>query len=389
MNSDASTWFMCLTISTISVLTSFIPKHFVLRIYGICMGLAAGALCAVLFADLFPELLEKFIHKVEGKTHDSMLEQARLYSGLILAGVFFGGLVEAVVHFFMPEDHCHGSAAGHCKHGQEHEHSKCLEEKESSNHGHGHGHSHDRCDSPDHRHSHNDGHSHCHGHQHEEKPNKIELKSTTDVENQSTDASFEYKKKEPFSLKHWFSELSYIPRHVWLYTICRLLHVISDGMVIGLTRQWIIVIGLLAHELPDCLGSYGFYINYKVSKSHSIFLLISSCVGFFIGNSLVYMIKDEMDTFELYFISIIIGMFMYVVFLIILPETMNFKDSKDAFFRFLTFIISLVLISTLIYAFHTHGEHDHHHSGQSHGHNHDGDVHDHHGHDHHEHDHGH
>merc|ERR1712034_225703 len=238
--------------------------------------------------------------------------------------------------------------------GQEHEHSKCLEEKESSNHGHGHGHSHDRCDSPDHRHSHNDGHSHCHGHQHEEKPNKIELKSTTDVENQSTDASFEYKKKEPFSLKHWFSELSYIPKHVWLYTICRLLHVISDGMVIGLTRQWIIVIGLLAHELPDCLGSYGFYINYKVSKSHSIFLLISSCV----------------------------------VFLIILPETMAFTNSKDAFFRFLTFIISLVVISTLIYSFHSHGEHEDHHHGEvhSHGHGHDhdghGSDHDHHHHHH-------
>jgi len=74
---------------------------------------------------------------------------------------------------------------------------------------------------------------------------------------------------------------------------------------------------------------------------------------------------------------------MYVVFLIILPETMAFTNSKDAFFRFLTFIISLVVISTLIYSFHSHGEHEDHHGevhSHGHGHAHDGHGHGHDGH---------
>jgi glucan phosphoethanolaminetransferase (alkaline phosphatase superfamily) len=64
----------------------------------------------------------------------------------------------------------------------------------------------------------------------------------------------------------------------------------------------------------------------------------------------------NIESVKLYLLSIIIGMFLYVVFLIIIPETMDFKDKKDALYRFVTFIVSLVLISAMIYKFHNHGD---------------------------------
>merc|ERR1711976_903603 len=57
MNFFKKTFFMCFTLTAITILLSFIPKQIIRKIHGYCMGFTTGTMSAILFASLIPELL--------------------------------------------------------------------------------------------------------------------------------------------------------------------------------------------------------------------------------------------------------------------------------------------------------------------------------------------
>jgi len=110
MNFFKKTFFMCFTLTAITILLSFIPKQIIRKIHGYCMGFTTGTMSAILFASLIPELLanagttnyqnnDSWSTKFEVKKH----KINQILSILIFLGIFLGWFLEVLVHTLIPK----------------------------------------------------------------------------------------------------------------------------------------------------------------------------------------------------------------------------------------------------------------------------------------------
>lgn len=111
------------------------------------------------------------------------------------------------------------------------------------------------------------------------------------------------------------------------------LHNVVDGMVIASvfmvspTLGWTATLAILLHEIPHEIGDFGILIASGMSKMKAAAFNLISALTALVGSVATYYFAQILD-YEIYFLAIAAGSFLYIALSDILPELQHHTKRK-------------------------------------------------------------
>lgn len=312
------------------------------------ISFAVACMMATVFLEMLPELMHEApgkigtirLHWVDGQEYAQLSKNtATFICAILLAGLVFGGLMEAFLHMLSPHGHAHGHGGGHGHghgHGHEHGHEKACEmahvdEEKQSEHSHHSGHSHGSQCSHGHGHGHGPGAVCPHGHTTEGKPDAPPPKAAK-VERISVDLAKLEEGNAVAAIRSKSTTFG-LPTLIVLDLMARSIHHTIDGIVAGVQNAsgrsfWSVIMALTCHEIGHSLGGIGLYMNLGVGKKKAVTLItVTQVITTFLG-TLLGMVLTEYSTdamLDIYMQPVAIGIMLYIGLVDLLPELGHMK----------------------------------------------------------------
>lgn len=132
------------------------------------------------------------------------------------------------------------------------------------------------------------------------------------------------------------------------------LHNFLDGIIImvafltGFANGIIITLAVLAHELPQEVGDYGILLYGGFTKKKALLFNFLSAMVALIGGIIAFLLVEQVDLFNLFFLAFSGGGFIYLACSELMPEILKQKQQQKSVIQSLLFLAGIALIIILI-----------------------------------------